>query len=105
VATTGIILGAAYMLYLYRRIAFGEARTPEAAKMIDLSPRELVCLVPIALATLWMGIYPESFLAPMRQDVGALLARIERARPAGDAQLAMGKAVTTPAPAVHAGAH
>jgi NADH-quinone oxidoreductase subunit M len=105
VATTGIILGAAYMLYLYRRIAFGEARTAEAARMLDLSPRELLCLVPIALATLWMGIYPESFLAPMRQDVGALLARIERARPAGDAQLAMGKAITTPAVVEHAGAH
>jgi NADH-quinone oxidoreductase subunit M len=105
VATTGIILGAAYMLYLYRRIAFGTANNPEAAAMIDLSPRELACLVPIALATLWMGVYPESFLAPMRSDVGALLARIERARPEGDAQLAMGKMPAIPTPAVHAGAH
>src|SRR3712207_8798175 len=40
VATTGIILGAAYMLYLYWRVAFGTARTPEAATMKDLSARE-----------------------------------------------------------------
>ncbi len=105
VATTGIILGAAYMLYLYARIAFGAARTPEAAKMIDLSPRELACLVPIALATLWMGVYPESFIAPMRQDVGALLARIERARPEGDAQLALGNAPPAPAAHPHGGTH
>jgi len=91
VATTGIILGAAYMLYLYRRIAFGVLDKPDVAAMLDLSKRELLCLVPIALATLWMGIYPESFLAPMRNDVGALLARIERARPQGDAKLALGK--------------
>ena len=108
VATTGIILGAAYMLWLYRRIAFGEAKTAEAKAMIDLSPREMICLVPIALATLWMGVYPESFIAPMRQDVGALLARIERARPEGDAQLALGKVPVAPAAhAAHAqgGAH
>jgi NADH-quinone oxidoreductase subunit M len=106
VATTGIILGAAYMLYLYRRIAFGKASSPEAAAMIDLSPRELACLVPIALATLWMGVYPESFLAPMRHDVGALLARIEQARPEGDASVAMGKMPALPTtPAAHAGAH
>jgi NADH-quinone oxidoreductase subunit M len=104
VATTGIILGAAYMLYLYRRIAFGQANTPEASKMVDLTPREILCLVPIALATIWMGVYPESFLAPMRADVGTLLARIERARPEGDAQLAMGKAPTLPVHA-HEGAH
>ena len=39
-ATTGIILGAAYMLWLYWRICFGAARTPEAATMVDLSARE-----------------------------------------------------------------
>ena len=86
VATTGIILGAAYMLYLYWRVAFGVARTPEAAAMLDLSGRELAILAPIAAAVLWMGVYPESFLAPMRADVDLLLARIERAAPPGDAQ-------------------
>lgn len=91
VATTGIILGAAYMLWLYWRIAFGTARTPEAALMPDLSWRELACLVPIAAAVFWMGIYPESFLAPMRQDVTHLLARVEQAAPQGDARLVMGR--------------
>src|SRR5215210_856844 len=50
VATTGIILGAAYMLYLYWRIAFGTARTREAATMKDLSAREWWLLAPIAVA-------------------------------------------------------
>jgi NADH-quinone oxidoreductase subunit M len=90
VATTGIILGAAYMLYLYWRVIYGTHRTAEAASMRDLNAREWVLLAPIAAVVLWMGVYPESFMAPMRKDVGVLLARIERAAPAGDAQLAMG---------------
>jgi NADH-quinone oxidoreductase subunit M len=88
VATTGIILGAAYMLWLYWRIAFGTSRNPDAAAMPDLSLRELALLAPIAAIVLWMGVYPESFIAPMRGDVGILLERVDRARPPGDARLA-----------------
>jgi NADH-quinone oxidoreductase subunit M len=99
VATTGIILGAAYMLWLYWRIAFGTARTAEAAAMPDLNRRELACLVPIAIGVFWMGVYPESFMAPMRKDVTHLLARIEQATPQGDARLAMG----APRPAAQGG--
>jgi NADH-quinone oxidoreductase subunit M len=91
VATTGIILGAAYMLYLYRRVAFGESKNADAASMPDLNLREWIMLAPIAAATLWMGIYPESFLSPMRKDVGVVLARIAHATPASDAQIKMGK--------------
>jgi NADH-quinone oxidoreductase subunit M len=88
VATTGIILGAAYMLYLYWRVAYGAHRNADAAAMPDLTRRELAILAPIAAVVLWMGIYPESFLAPMRNDVGTLLARIDRAAPANDSQFA-----------------
>jgi NADH-quinone oxidoreductase subunit M len=90
-ATTGIILGAAYMLYLYWRIAFGVARTPEAATMRDLSGREWWLLAPIAVAVFWMGIYPESFLRPIRNDVGRLMTRLERVAPPGDSQPTPGK--------------
>ncbi|MFN2260232.1 MAG: NuoM family protein, partial [Parasphingopyxis sp.] len=90
VCTTGIILAAAYMLYLYWRICFGTLDKPEVAKMPDLSLREIATLGPIAAVVLWMGVYPESFLAPIRDDVGVLLTRIERADPPGDAQLVMG---------------
>ncbi|HEX7849841.1 MAG TPA: NADH-quinone oxidoreductase subunit M [Sphingomonas sp.] len=89
--TTGIILGAAYMLYLYRRVVFGEIKFDDVRAMTDLSPRELALLVPIAAAVLWMGVYPESFLAPMRGDVKILLQRIDRAKPAGDARPTPGK--------------
>jgi NADH-quinone oxidoreductase subunit M len=97
VATTGIILGAAYMLYLYRRICFGDQKNADAAAMPDLSPRELVMLVPIGLSVLWMGVYPESFLAPMRADVQAIVARMAPAAPEGDAKLTAGKPHAAPA--------
>jgi len=91
VATTGIILGAAYMLWLYWRIAFGAARTEEAASMKDLSAREWWLLAPIALAVVWMGVYPESFLRPIRNDVGRVLTRLDTVAPAGDSHLTLGK--------------
>jgi NADH-quinone oxidoreductase subunit M len=90
VATTGIILGAAYMLWLYWRVAFGKLEKPDVAAMPDLNRREWGMLGSIGLVVLWMGVYPESFLAPMRNDVGVLLARIERAKPEGDARIAPG---------------
>jgi len=96
VCTTGIILGAGYMLYLYRRVAYGDLVKEDVAAMPDLSKREMSLLLPIALAVMWMGIYPESFMAPMRSDVGALEARLASVKPKGDARLAIGtpKAVT-----------
>lgn len=87
VCATGIILGAAYMLYLYRRVAFGTQKNADAAAMPDLNVREWLMLAPIAAAVLWMGIYPESFLAPIRKDIAALDARLARATPESDAKL------------------
>ncbi|WP_010187221.1 NADH-quinone oxidoreductase subunit M [Sphingomonas sp. PAMC 26605] len=98
--TTGIILGAAYMLYLYRRVVFGEIVHDDVRAMKDISLREAALLVPIAAVALWMGVYPESFLAPMRSDVATLEARIARATPKGDSLPTPGKALATPA--VHA---
>lgn len=100
--TTGIILGAAYMLYLYRRVVFGDLTKDDVRAMPDLSFREVALLAPIAAVVLWMGVYPESFLAPMRADVGTLEARIARAAPAGDSLPTPGKHVT---PVAHGEAH
>ncbi|MCM8557019.1 NADH-quinone oxidoreductase subunit M [Sphingomicrobium sediminis] len=87
VATTGIILGAGYMLFLYWRICYGEARTAEAAALKDMVSREWLLLAPIAAVVLWMGVYPESFMKPMRADVGYLVERLAPSTPAFDAPL------------------
>ncbi len=103
VMTTGLILGAAYMLWLYRRVVFGRLDKADVAAMPDLSAREVALLAPLVAVVFWMGVYPESFLRPMRGDVGTVLARVERANPGGDAKLSMGAA--KPAVAVHGGGH
>ena len=80
-------------------LIFGVQKNADAAAMTDLDTREWLMMVPLGLAVLWMGIYPESFLAPMRADIGALDARLAQARPAGDARIKVG--TVKPAAAVH----
>jgi NADH-quinone oxidoreductase subunit M len=94
-AAFSTILAAAYMLWLYWRIAFGTQRNADAAAMKDLSLREWWLLVPIALAVFWMGIYPESFLKPFRNDVDRVMARLERVKPVGDSRPTPGKPVAS----------
>ena len=91
VATTGIILGAAYMLWLYWRICFGDAA--QRRRGGDARPRRarMVAARPDRAAVFWMGIYPESFLRPIRNDVGRCSCRLERVAPAGDSHLTLGK--------------
>ena len=60
-AALGMILGAAYMLYLYRRVIFGTITRDDLKGILDLSPREIVVFTPLIALTLWMGIYPTSF--------------------------------------------
>ena len=94
--TTGIILGAAYMLYLYRRVVFGDLTKDDVRAMTDLSPREIALLAPIAAVVLWMGVYPESFLAPMRADVATLVERVAPAAPMSDSRPTAGTGKVAP---------
>ena len=105
--TTGIILGAAYMLYLYRRVVFGQIVHDDVRTMPDLSMRELWLLAPIAAVVLWMGVYPESFLAPIRDDAAILVARVAPAAPPSDSQPSVSQATGdhAPAPTAHGEAH
>jgi len=73
-ASTGIILGAAYMLWLYRRVVFGPLVKPDVRLMPDLSAREWAVFVPLVLVVLWMGIYPASFLDMTSASVAHLMA-------------------------------
>ena len=72
-AATGVILGAAYMLYLYRRVVYGELTKADVKAMMDLEPREIAILAPILIVVMWMGIYPMSFLDIMDESVAHLL--------------------------------
>ncbi|MBX7146970.1 MAG: NADH-quinone oxidoreductase subunit M [Alphaproteobacteria bacterium] len=59
--TVGIILGAAYMLFLYARIFFGDVHNKKLFDLSDLNWREKIIFVPLIIIVMWMGIYPSSF--------------------------------------------
>ena len=71
---TGMVLGAAYMLYLYRRVMFGELVKDSLKTIQDLSWREIAVFAPLVVVVLWMGIYPLSFLLPIEVSVAKLIA-------------------------------
>jgi NADH-quinone oxidoreductase subunit M len=79
-ATTGMVLGAAYMLFLYRRVVFGVITRDDVRAMLDLNWREIVIFAPMIAVVFWMGIYPNSFLAPMRPAIANLIASVQSAR-------------------------
>ena len=68
-AVIGIILGAAYMLWLYQRTMFGEATTPENQTMKDMNFREIGYMLPLVVLMFWIGLYPRPYLNLMRPTV------------------------------------
>ena len=78
-ATTGIILGATYMLYLYRRVIFGELTKDDLKDMLDLNRREITIFVPLIILVIWMGVYPKPFLDVMDASVQQLLVNLKQA--------------------------
>ena len=76
VAATGVILGAIYMLWMFRRVIFGPLNNPENQKLQDLNCREWVILAPIIFLILFMGVYPQPFLSRMQPAVDVNLKRI-----------------------------
>jgi NADH-quinone oxidoreductase subunit M len=76
-ATTGVILGAIYMLWMYRRVSFGPLVNAANEKLSDLNFREVGLLVPILFLVVLMGIYPTPFLQRMAPSVELTLKRIQ----------------------------
>jgi NADH-quinone oxidoreductase subunit M len=62
IATTGVILSAAYALWLYRKVVFGALVKPSLMSIKDLTLRECVILFPLVIATIWFGVYPKPVL-------------------------------------------
>jgi NADH-quinone oxidoreductase subunit M len=90
-AATGVVLGAAYMLYLYRRVVFGALEKEEVKKMLDMSGREWAVFAPLIILTLWMGVYPMSFLDMMHVSVDNLLGQVQLALDASNSALVAGQ--------------
>jgi NADH-quinone oxidoreductase subunit M len=78
-AATGVVLGAAYMLYLYKRVVFGDLTKADVKAMTDLNPREIVIFAPLVALVFWMGIYPSSFIKPMAPALEKVIQRYNEA--------------------------
>ena len=76
VAASGIVLGAAYMLWLYQRTMFGKIDNPANAAMKDLNAREIATFVPLVALAIWIGIYPEPVLRRLQSSVGRVVVRV-----------------------------
>jgi NADH-quinone oxidoreductase subunit M len=97
VAVTGIVLGAAYMLWLYQRTMFGEITKEENRHLTDLDAREMATLLPIILFCFWIGLYPAPFLRGMEASVANVLAIVEKGSAAKPVQASKTAGVGNPA--------
>ena len=73
IASLGVILGAAYMLWLYRRIVFGEITNTEVEKLADLDRSEMVILTLLAFVSILFGFYPDPLLSTTSASVNSLI--------------------------------
>jgi NADH-quinone oxidoreductase subunit M len=78
-ATLGVILSAAYALWLYRRVIFGELTKPALQKLADMTPREIAILAPLVVLTILFGFYPAPVLDVTAASVKQLVTNYEAA--------------------------
>tara|TARA_B100001741_G_scaffold76241_1_gene61706 strand:- start:53 stop:1537 length:1485 start_codon:yes stop_codon:yes gene_type:complete len=76
-SATGIVLSAVYMLYLYKRIIFGEMSNEKLSEILDLNNREKITLIPLAIAVIFIGIFPNIFIEPMRLPLESIIFNYE----------------------------
>jgi NADH-quinone oxidoreductase subunit M len=75
-AGSGVVLGAAYMLYLYQRTMFGKIENPKNERLLDVSHREFATFAPLLVLAVWMGIYPAPFLRRLETSVQHIILRV-----------------------------
>jgi NADH-quinone oxidoreductase subunit M len=78
-ATTGVILSAAYALYLYRRVIFGVIEKPNLMNIADLSRREIVILAPLVVLVLYYGVHPQPIIDASAASIDALIKGFDQA--------------------------
>jgi NADH-quinone oxidoreductase subunit M len=83
VAAVGIVLGAAYMLWLYQRTMFGKVENPKNENLPDVGLREFATFVPLIILAVWIGLYPSPFLVRIDSSVARVIARVSPQYAAG----------------------
>jgi NADH-quinone oxidoreductase subunit M len=93
----GVVLGAAYLLWLYQRVMFGSVTNPANAELPDLNLREYATLVPLVILAFWIGIYPKPFFALIDKPVEEIVKRV-------NPDFYKAERAKLPAPEIHAAA-
>src|ERR1700685_950423 len=75
-AVPGVVLAAAYLLWLYQRVFFGTVTNPKNEKLHDLTPREVATFVPLIVMAFWIGLYPKPFFQILEQPVNHTVAMV-----------------------------
>jgi NADH-quinone oxidoreductase subunit M len=75
-AALGIILNAGYMLWLYQRMFFGNIENPKNKNLTDMSGREWAYMTPLVILSLWIGVYPKTFIDYIQQPVAAVVRQV-----------------------------
>ena len=94
-AATGVVLGAGYMLYLYKRVVFGDLTKSDVKAMKDINAREILMFVPMIGLVMWMGVHSPAFTAPMAPSLEKVIKRVDESRAAAEAAA---KAMPKPKP-------
>ncbi len=100
-AASGVVLGAAYMLYLYQRTMFGKVENPKNERLMDLTHREFATFVPLIILAVWIGLYPAPFLRRLETTVQRIVMRVSPQY--AQAYIDCGKPLTTAQAATSAG--
>jgi len=100
VGALGIVLGAAYMLWLYQRVFFGEMKHEENKALEDLNVREILTLVPLIVFCFWIGLYPKPFFDITAASTGKIVTAVQTAaaRTEGSKVKVAGASAPAPAP-------
>src|SRR6476660_6697360 len=77
----GVLLDAAYLLWLYQRVFFGPVTNPKNEKLHDLTPRELAYFAPLVILAFWIGLYPKPFFQILEQPVNQLVQTVRPGYP------------------------
>jgi NADH-quinone oxidoreductase subunit M len=98
-AVIGVILAAAYLLWLYQRVFFGKVTNPKNEKLRDLNVRELVYFAPLIAVAFWIGLYPKPFFEILQQPVNQLVQTVRPGYPGTNMEVRKGREGLTPATA------
>jgi NADH-quinone oxidoreductase subunit M len=98
-AVPGVVLAAAYLLWLYQRVFFGKVTNPKNEKLLDLNGRELATFVPLVILAFAIGLYPKPLFQILDQPVTEIVQKIDRANEIQNANVPVAPVATPDTPA------